>query len=199
MKGKNLNYKLLRVVAVAEILILSILISGCIDSGEKVVKEGDSVKVNITESGTTHTIFINNVSADGKNNSFEKELIGMKVGEKKNINYEEVVSVKLSQEPKINVIYISSKQSIKVLNITDTQFYVESASGYQQVFPRVLEINADSFKSAFGNKNFVKDKIYINLTFLPWPVKVVDVKTIIHNQTIEILDAGNFSYSYLER
>ncbi len=189
MNGKNLNYVLSGVAAVVAILILSVLISGCVDSGGKVVKEGDNINVNVTESGTTHTIFINNISAQGKNYPFEKELIGMKIGEKKNVNYEEIVSVKLSQEPKPNVIYVFGRQSIKVLNVTDTQFYVESTSGYQQVFPKVSETNTDSFKSAFGNKNPVKDKVYTNLTILPWPVKVVDVKTIMHNWTIEILDA----------
>ncbi len=126
MDGKNLlkGYELLGIAAVGAILILSVLISGCVDSGGKLVKEGDNVKANITENNITKMIFIKNISAQGKNEPFEKDLIGTKVAEKKNINYEEIVSVKLSQEPKANTVYSTPQGAIKIFNVTDTQFYV---------------------------------------------------------------------------
>ncbi|PKP58459.1 MAG: hypothetical protein CVT89_02790, partial [Candidatus Altiarchaeales archaeon HGW-Altiarchaeales-2] len=97
MNGKNLlkGYELLGIATVGAILILSVLISGCIDSGGKVVKEGDDIKINITENNITKMIFVENISVQGMTYPFEKDLIGTKVGEKKNINYEEMVSVKL--------------------------------------------------------------------------------------------------------
>ncbi|PKP61125.1 MAG: hypothetical protein CVT88_01100 [Candidatus Altiarchaeales archaeon HGW-Altiarchaeales-1] len=124
MSGKNLlkGYELLGIAAVGAILILSVLISGCVDSGGKLVKEGDNIKINITENNITKTIFIENISAQGMTYPFEKDLIGTKVGEKKNINYEEMVSVKLSQEPKANTEYSFRGQTIKIFNVNDTDF-----------------------------------------------------------------------------
>ncbi len=291
MNEKNLlkGYELLGIAAVGAILILSVLISGCVDSGGKLVKEGDNVKANITENNITKMIFIQNISAQGKNEPFEKDLIGTKVGEKKKISYEEVISVKLSQEPKANNVYFTPQGAIKIFNVTDTQFYVgqqpltgetlkfhvtmknitskkvnesikttvengdsveveymgtltngtkfdngtvkftvgsgqmikgfdkgvvgmkigeskdmiippEDGYGLPEAVPRVIpqEITIDIFKVAFNNEEPIKGREYTNLNSLPWPVKVIDVKTISHNITIEILDAGNFSDTCLE-
>ncbi len=291
MDEKNLlkEYELLGIAAVGAILILSILISGCVDSGGKLVKEGDNVKANITESNITNTIFIENISAKGKSYPFEKDLIGLNIGEKKILSYEEIISVKLSQEPKANTVYSTPQGAIRVFNVTDTQFYVgqqpltgetlkfhvtmknitskkvnesikttvengdsveveyigtltngtkfdsgtinftvgikqmingfdkgvvgmkigeskdmvippEDGYGLPEAIPRVIpqEITIDVFKGAFNNEEPIKGKEYTNLNSLPWPIKVIDVKTRTHNITIEILDAGNFSYSCLE-
>jgi len=124
MNGKNLlkGYELLGIATVGAILILSVLISGCIDSGGKVVKEGDDIKINITENNITKMIFVENISVQGMTYPFEKDLIGTKVGEKKNINYEEMVSVKLSQEPKANTEYSFRGQTIKIFNVNNTHF-----------------------------------------------------------------------------
>ncbi len=291
MNEKNLlkGYELLGIAAIGAILILSILISGCVDSGGKLVKEGDNVKANITESNITNTIFIENISAKGKSYPFEKDLIGLNIGEKKILSYEEIISVKLSQEPKANTVYSTPQGAIRVFNVTDTQFYVgqqpltgetlkfhvtmknitskkvnesikttvengdsveveyigtltngtkfdsgtinftvgskqmingfdkgvvgmkigeskdmiippEDGYGLPEAIPRVIpqEIIIDVFKGAFNNEEPIKGKEYTNLNSLPWPIKVIDVKTRTHNITIEILDAVNFSYSCLE-
>ncbi|OQX21027.1 MAG: hypothetical protein BWK75_04055, partial [Candidatus Altiarchaeales archaeon A3] len=152
MDGKNLlkGYELLGLAAVGAILILSVLISGCVDSGGKLVKEGDNVKANITENNITKTIFIENISAHGQNYPFEKDLIGTKVGEKKNINYEEIVSVKLSQEPKANTVYSTPQGAIRVFNVTDTQIYIgqHTLTGETLNFHVTIKNISDQKKSA---------------------------------------------------
>lgn len=202
MNGKNLlkSYELLGIAAVGAILILSVLISGCIDSitylGGKTINEGDNIKLNITENNTTETIFIKNISAQGKNQPFEKDLIGMKVGEKKNIIYKEIVSAKLSQEPTQNTVYSFRGQKIKIFNVTETSFQIgQEGYGLPETLPKIIprEIDKNAFKSAFNNEEPVKGREYINLNSLPWPVKVVDVKIISKNITIEILNAGNLT------
>ncbi len=152
MNEKNLlkGYELLGIAAVGAILILSVLISGCVDSGGKLVKEGDNIKINITENNITKTIFIENISAQGMTYPFEKDLIGTKVGEKKNINYEEMVSVKLSQEPKANTEYSFRGQTIKIFNVNDTDFQIgqHPLTGETLKFHVTIKNISDQKKSA---------------------------------------------------
>ncbi|MDI6730617.1 MAG: FKBP-type peptidyl-prolyl cis-trans isomerase [Candidatus Altarchaeum sp.] len=179
MNGKNLlkGYELLGIAAVGAILIFSMLISGCVDSGGKFVKEGDNVKVNITENNITKTIFIENISDQGKNYPFEKDLIGTKVGEKKNISYEEIVSVKLSQEPKANTVYSTPQGAIKIFNVTDTQFYVGQHL-----------LTGETLKFHVTIKN-ISDQKALNVTIK----NISDQKALIVKSTVECLAKYNIS------
>lgn len=103
------------------ILVFCILISGCIKEKAN-VEVGSIAKVYVIKDNATEGS-IEYFSSDSRKYPFENETFGMKVGDKKKINYNEPVTVKLIHEPKENVVYTTFQSEIKIFNVTDTLFF----------------------------------------------------------------------------
>jgi len=125
MKEKNFGlHNLLGIAAIGAILILSVLISGCIDTGggKEKVKSDSVVKINFTDDNNITTekyIFIGE-----KKYSFENDLIGMKIGDEKKFICEDVVSVRLQHEPEVGKIYSTPMGEIKIFKVNESGIYL---------------------------------------------------------------------------
>ncbi len=120
MKRKSLNKRKEKVHWILIIiLIFIIVINGCIESKER-VKENSIVKIHISgHNGTDGSIEY--ISQGGGKYSFENEIIGMNIGEKKNISYDEPIAVRLTHNPEKNTTYTTLNGEIMVFNVTDNE------------------------------------------------------------------------------
>lgn len=119
MEGKNLlkGYELLSIAAIGAILIFSVLISGCVENKGQIIGENSYVKVNITDENNMSSVKY--ISINESKHGFEKQLIGMKVGDEKEVSTEEIISVRLRHEPEMGKVYSTSMGELKVFNVTD--------------------------------------------------------------------------------
>ncbi|PKP58460.1 MAG: hypothetical protein CVT89_02795 [Candidatus Altiarchaeales archaeon HGW-Altiarchaeales-2] len=173
MNGKNLlkGYGLLEISAVAAILILSVLISGCVNPGDSEnktinVEEGDQVGVYYIGKLQNGTIFDQSeegnpltfiVGSGQMIKGFEEAVTGMKVNETKNVTlypenaYGEKDPKRVTKIPKVSI------ESIFIDNVP-----------------------LSNFKGAIGKDPVINETYRIQQ--IPWPIRVVEIK----NTTIKL-------------
>ncbi len=175
MNEKNLlkGYELLGIAAVGAILILSILISGCVEDSPKVsenktttVEEGNQVGVYYIGKLQNGTIFDQSkegnpltfiVGSGQMIKGFEEAVIGMKENESKNVTLN---PEKAYGERDINKVKKIPKVSVESIFIED--------------------VPLSNFKQIIGKDPVINETYTIQQ--IPWPVKVVEIK----NTTIKL-------------
>jgi len=131
---KNLSLIFAAIIAIIAVSVIMLSMSGCIGpetppvnetvnetTGEKVTGENVAKIKLVTGDGKTSEEY---VSAGSGKYSYENEIIGMIVGDKKTVTDSKPIAVRLTHEPEENTVYVTSGGEIKVFNVTDTEILI---------------------------------------------------------------------------
>jgi FKBP-type peptidyl-prolyl cis-trans isomerase 2 len=158
------------------IMVAAILLSGCVDKTEKVVKIGDNISVNYTGSYENGKVFDTSIESVAKANNlsprniyeplkfrvgqkpsaviegFDKGVIGMKIGETKSLR------IPPEEAYPINPSMIQVVPIVQDIPATST-------------IPKVLEIPLEQFEQVFGKNHSAGDTVQIPETNINMTIK----------------------------